>query len=202
MIKASIIGATGYTGAVLTDILSQHPGVEIHRLTSKSYAGKRVAEVFPRLRVAARVRGICIGAVAGSDVAFVCYPHAESHPVVAELVEAGCRVVDLSADFRLKDPLAYKPWYGFDHPRHDLVKDAVFGLPEKYRAEIKNGAAGGQSWVLSDCHAAQRAARGGRHRGRRSHSGLQVRRVRGRQDPICTRRTSARSPATSRPTAR
>jgi N-acetyl-gamma-glutamyl-phosphate reductase len=138
VIKASIIGATGYTGAVLTDILSQHPGVEIHRLTSKSYAGKRVASVFPRLRVADEYVEYAADAIAGSDMAFVCYPHAESHPVVAELIDAGCRVVDLSADFRLKDPTAYKPWYGFDHPRHDLVKGAVFGLPEKYRAEIKS----------------------------------------------------------------
>jgi N-acetyl-gamma-glutamyl-phosphate reductase len=138
VIKASIIGATGYTGAVLTDILSQHPQVEIHRLTSMSYAGEAVAEVFPRLRAACEYVEYAAGTAVGSDVAFVCYPHAKSHPVVAELLEAGCRVVDLSADFRLKDPVAYKPWYGFDHPRHDLVKEAVFGLPEKYRAEIKN----------------------------------------------------------------
>jgi N-acetyl-gamma-glutamyl-phosphate reductase len=138
VIKASIIGATGYTGAVLTDILSQHPEVEMQRLTSKSFVGKRVAEVFPRLRVDAEYSEYTAESVTGSDVAFVCYPHAESHPVVAKLVEAGCRVVDLSADFRLKDPAAYGPWYGFDHPRGDLVKEAVFGLPEKYRAEIKS----------------------------------------------------------------
>jgi N-acetyl-gamma-glutamyl-phosphate reductase len=138
VVKASIIGATGYTGAVLTDILSQHPEVEMHQLTSKSYVGKRVAEVFPRLRVAGEYTEYSLDAVAGSDVAFVCYPHAESHPVVAELMEADCRVVDLSADFRLKDPAAYKPWYGFDHPRPDLVEEAVFGLPEKYRGDIKS----------------------------------------------------------------
>ncbi len=137
MIKASVVGATGYTGAVLTDILSQHPEVQLQLLTSKSYVGKTVSEVFPRLRVAGEYVEYAAGAVAASDVAFVCYPHAESHPVVAELVEAGCRVVDLSADFRLKDPAAYKPWYGFDHPRPDLVKEAVFGLPEKYRSEVK-----------------------------------------------------------------
>jgi N-acetyl-gamma-glutamyl-phosphate reductase len=137
VIKASIVGATGYTGAVLTDILSQHPEVELHLLTSKSYVGREVAEVFPRLRAAGRYSEYEAESVGTSDVAFVCYPHAEAHPVVAQLVEAGCRVVDLSADFRLKDPAAYKPWYGFDHPRHDLVKEAVFGLPEKYRSEIK-----------------------------------------------------------------
>jgi N-acetyl-gamma-glutamyl-phosphate reductase len=74
--------------------------------------------------------------VAGSDVAFVCYPHAQAHVVVAQLVDAGCRVVDLSADFRLKDPHAYSAWYGFEHPRADLVAEAVFGLPEVYRAQL------------------------------------------------------------------
>jgi N-acetyl-gamma-glutamyl-phosphate reductase len=138
VIKASIVGATGYTGAVLTDILSQHPEVQIHQLTSKSHAGRAIAEVFPRLRVSGEYVEYAASAVAESDVAFVCYPHAESHPVVAELLESACRVIDLSADFRLKDPESYKPWYGFDHPRHDLVKEAVFGLPEKYRTEIRS----------------------------------------------------------------
>jgi N-acetyl-gamma-glutamyl-phosphate reductase len=137
LIKASIVGATGYTGAVLTDILSDHPGVQLHSLTSKSYVGRRVAEVFPDLRVEGRYIEYSAAALVGSHLVFVCYPHAQSHQVVAELVESGCRVVDLSADFRLKDPAAYKSWYGFDHPREDLVNEAVFGLPEKYREMIK-----------------------------------------------------------------
>ena len=103
MVKASIVGATGYTGAVLTDILASHPQVELHKLTSRSYAGKHVHEVFPRLRVSGSYEPYEKEAVSKSDVAFVCYPHAESHGIVADLVEAGCRVVDLGADFRLKD---------------------------------------------------------------------------------------------------
>jgi N-acetyl-gamma-glutamyl-phosphate reductase len=136
LIKASIVGATGYTGAVLTDILSEHPAVRVHALTSKSHVGRTVGEVFPDLRVDGTYVEYTLGAVAGSDVAFVCYPHAEAHEVVAELVEMGCRVVDLSADHRLRDPAAYESWYGFVHPRPDLVEEAVFGLPERYRAEI------------------------------------------------------------------
>jgi N-acetyl-gamma-glutamyl-phosphate reductase len=136
VIRASIVGATGYTGAVLTDILGSHPEVLLGALTSKSYVGRRVCEVFPHLRVEAAYTEYSAQALAGSDVAFVCFPHAESHAVVAELVDAGCRVVDLSADFRLKDPEAYSTWYGFDHPRKDLVREAVFGLPELNRAEI------------------------------------------------------------------
>lgn len=130
------MGATGYTGAVLTDILSEHPDVDVRALTSKSYAGRTIGEVFPGLRVEGRYIEYSADAVGESDVAFVCYPHAEAHAVVAELVALGCRVIDLSADFRLKDPAAYETWYGFVHPRPDLVKTAVFGLPERNRAEI------------------------------------------------------------------
>lgn len=137
MIKASIVGATGYTGAVLTDILSQHPEAVLSILTSKSYCGKSVSEVFPALRLDQAYVEYSSQALADSDVVFVCYPHAQSHPVVAELVDAGCRVVDLSADFRLNDAEAYESWYGFKHPRSDLVGEAVFGLPERYRGEIQ-----------------------------------------------------------------
>ncbi len=136
VIKASIVGATGYTGAVLTDILSEHPHVRLQALTTQSYIGRHVAEVFPALRVDATYCAYTPEAVAGSDVAFVCYPHAEAHPVVAELIDTGCRVIDLSADFRLKDPGAYPTWYGFTHSRPDLVAEAVFGSPELYRDQI------------------------------------------------------------------
>ena len=137
MIKASVVGATGYTGAVLTDLLARHPEVELVALTSQSYLGKRVAEVFPQLRVEAEYVSYSVEAVRGSDVVFVCYPHAEAHPVVSEVLEAGCRVVDLSADFRLKQLSAYDEWYGFTHPRPDLVEEAVYGLPEIYREKIR-----------------------------------------------------------------
>lgn len=136
VITASIVGATGYTGSVLTDILAEHPQVTLHALTSVSYAGRRVTDVFPTLRVEGQYVEYSPQAVAGSDVVFVCYPHAEAHAVVAQLLEAGCRVVDLSADFRLKDPAAYPAWYGFEHTRPDLLAEAVFGLPEVYREKI------------------------------------------------------------------
>lgn len=136
MIVASIVGATGYTGAVLTDILAEHPDASLRVLTSKTYAGRSVAEVFPHLRVEGRYDRYTVDALAGSDVVFVCYPHAEAHVAVAELIDAECRVVDLSADFRLKDPQAYSDWYAFAHPRPDLVGEAVFGLPEVYRAKM------------------------------------------------------------------
>ncbi len=136
MIAASIVGATGYTGAVLTDILSQHPDVRLKALTSKSYVGRSVDEVFPHLRVEETYLEYSLDVVADSDVVFVCYPHAEAHEVVAALVDSACRVVDLSADFRLTDPGAYAEWYGFVHPRPDLVAQAVFGLTEIHRDRI------------------------------------------------------------------
>lgn len=136
MITASVVGATGYTGAVLTDILASHPDVRLATLTSKSYAGRSVNEVFPHLRIDEVYVGYSHEAVTGSDVVFVCYPHAEAHEVVAALMDSGCRVVDLSADFRLIDPLAYEKWYGFVHPRPDLVAEAVFGLPEMHRSRL------------------------------------------------------------------
>ncbi len=136
VITASIVGATGYTGAVLTDILTGHPEVRLGVLTSKSYVGQRVDRVFPYLRVEGVYEEYSPDTAGATDVAFVCYPHGEAHAVVADLVDRGCRVVDLSADYRLKDPAAYETWYGFAHPRPDLVAEAVFGLPEVYRDQI------------------------------------------------------------------
>ena len=201
MIAASIVGATGYTGAVLTDILSQHPEVRLQALTSKSYMGQSVDEVFPHLRVGEVYQEYSLETVAGSDVVFVCYPHAEAHEVVAALVDSGCRVVDLSADFRLKDPSAYAEWYGFVHPRPDLVAEAVFGLPEIYRDAGRESPPGGQPRLLSHRYAAGPAAGGGRDRRRRwSWTPSRVCRERVGRPP--KRLTSARSTRTSGPTAR
>ena len=203
MIKASIVGATGYTGAVLTDILAEHPEVRLQALTSKSYVGRQVAEVFPHLRVEGDLRASTPPeAVAGSDVAFVCYPHAEAHPVVAELVDAGCRVVDLSADFRLKDPAAYPEWYGFEHPRPDLVAEAVFGLPEMYRDEVATARAWWPTRAAIRRRCCWACCRGRRDRRRRASSSTRSRECPGPGGRPRRRRTSARCTATSGPTAR
>jgi N-acetyl-gamma-glutamyl-phosphate reductase len=136
VITASIVGATGYTGALLTDILAEHPGVKLRALTSKSYVGRRVCDIFPYLRLEGMYVEFSMDAVAGSDVVFVCYPHKEAHDAVAALVAGGCKVVDLSADFRLKDPAGYSTWYNFVHPFPQLVAEAVYGLPELHRGHI------------------------------------------------------------------
>lgn len=134
--RASVIGATGYTGMVLTDLLWRHPEVQMEALTSVSYRGRSVAEVFPHLRAEGMYVEYDPARVEGSDVAFVCYPHAEAHPVVAELAARGIRVIDLSADFRLRDVALYEEWYGFTHAYPELVAESAYGLPELYRREI------------------------------------------------------------------
>src|SRR5665811_1261993 len=136
VITASIVGATGFTGMVLTDLLDRHPEVRLNALTSASYAGRTVADLFPQLRVDGAYVEYAAERVADSEYVFVCYPHAAAHPVVAELLDAGHKVVDLSADFRLSEPDAYPRWYGFEHPRVDLLGEAVYGLPEVYRDAV------------------------------------------------------------------
>ena len=136
VITASIVGATGFTGMVLTDLLDRHPEVRLDALTSVSYAGRTVPDLFPQLRVRGAYVEYAAERVADSEYVFVCYPHAAAHPVVAELLDAGHKVVDLSADFRLSEPDAYPRWYGFEHPRVDLLGEAVYGIPEVYRDAV------------------------------------------------------------------
>jgi N-acetyl-gamma-glutamyl-phosphate reductase len=141
-ISVVIIGASGFTGLELLRILKGHPGVEVRAITSRQFAGRSVAEVFPSLR--GQYDGLVFtgpdeAAALGGDVFFCCLPHGASMEVVAGLVEAGKKVIDLSADFRLKDADTYAKWYG-SHTRASLLKDAVYGLPELNRDEIKDAA--------------------------------------------------------------
>jgi len=136
VIQAGIVGATGFTGMVLTELLWAHPEVRLGPLTSSSYVDQQVSDVFPHVRVPGTYVEYSPEAVADCEFVFVCYPHAASHPVVGELIDRGHRVIDLSADFRLADEDAYQHWYGFQHGRADLVPKAVYGLPELHRERI------------------------------------------------------------------
>jgi N-acetyl-gamma-glutamyl-phosphate reductase len=137
MIKAAIYGASGYTGLELLRILATHPGARVVEATSRQYKGTPVHEVFPALR------GFYDGLAftdpedlsVESDVAFSAMPHGASQDVVPELLKKS-RVIDLSADFRLHDKATYNAWYG-EHKAAGLLKEAVYGLPELYRKEIK-----------------------------------------------------------------
>ncbi|MBB5223130.1 N-acetyl-gamma-glutamyl-phosphate reductase [Amaricoccus macauensis] len=134
----AILGASGYTGAELVRLIATHPGMRIKALTADRKAGQSYAEVFPHLRHLDLPRLTTIGELdtGGIDLAFCALPHATSQEVIAGLPR-DLKVVDLSADFRLKDPAVYEKWYGHPHLALDLQAEAVYGLTEFYRDEIK-----------------------------------------------------------------
>lgn len=135
--SVAILGASGYTGAELVRLIASHPELEIAALTGHSKAGMPMAEVFPHLRHLDLPILTTIDEVSfdGIDLAFCALPHATSQAVIRDL-PASLKVVDLSADFRLRDPEAYARWYGKPHAAPELQAEAVYGLTEFYRDEI------------------------------------------------------------------
>ena len=137
MIKVAVVGATGYGGAELVRLLSAHPQVELTTLTSQTYAGQRIGDVYPNLAsLDYALEALDLGAVSRADAVFFGLPHGEAMKDVPAVLEGGARVIDLSGDFRLKDAGAYPRWYGFEHTAPHLLAEAVYGLPETHRAEI------------------------------------------------------------------
>jgi len=133
--KVGIINVTGYAGVELARILARHPGVSLVAVTGRSAVGQKLGQFFPHLAdIDLTIEADITQQV---DVAFSALPHKDSAARVAPLVEKGARVVDISADFRLKDLAVYEQWYGVKHPAPELVKDAVYGLPELYRPQIR-----------------------------------------------------------------
>jgi len=131
--KVGIINVTGYAGVELARLIYQHPEVELTSVTGRSAAGQRLGEFFPHLSCIDLAIEAELGEV---DLAFSAMPHKESAKEVIPLLERGIKVVDISADFRLKDAAEYLPWYGFTHPAPQLLKQAVYGLPELYRSRV------------------------------------------------------------------
>lgn len=144
MIRVGIIGASGYTGVELIRILGNHPHVNISILTAQRFAGRKVDDVFPSLSGCISPKYATFldlnpeHVLAESDFVFIALPHGASYQVIPEILARGKKVVDLSADFRLKDPALYRSWYKIDHPRPDLLKEAVYGLTEIHRAKIRS----------------------------------------------------------------
>lgn len=139
MVKVGIVGATGYTGVELLRLLSQHPEVAITAVTSRGEAGIPVAAMFPNLR--GRV-DLCFedpakAHLAACDVVFFATPNGIAMRETRELLNAGVKVIDLAADFRIKDVGEWSKWYGMEHASPDLVAEAVYGLPEVSRQDIK-----------------------------------------------------------------
>ncbi len=137
MIKVGIFGSTGYTGFELIQLLVGHPHVEVSFAASKSNPGVSLASVFPRAPEIDLVDPDEV-AVDDVDVVFLCLPHLTSAPIALSAIESGARVIDLSADFRLRDPEVYCEWYGDTHPTPELLHDAVYGLTEITRSELED----------------------------------------------------------------
>jgi N-acetyl-gamma-glutamyl-phosphate reductase len=142
--KIAIVGASGYSGEVLVQLLLSHPHAELVAVTSRQSAGQTLAQVFPKFASHPKSRAIRFtepkaGVLAKhADAVFLALPHGVAAEFAAPLLNAGCVVIDLSADFRLKSPEIYREFYAHEHPAPDLLKKSVYGLPEIYREQIKN----------------------------------------------------------------
>jgi N-acetyl-gamma-glutamyl-phosphate reductase len=132
-----VFGAAGFAGAQLAALIDRHPALELGVITARGDAGRRLVDVAPEHRVTRVLEEPDVGAVGPGDLVAVAYPHAEAAALVSELVDRGARVLDVSADHRLRDPALYPAVYGFAHPRPDLLAEAVYGLPELYREAIR-----------------------------------------------------------------
>ena len=139
MIKVGIVGGTGYTGVELLRLLAAHPQVEFCAITSRKEDGMPVADMFPSLRgyVSLAFSAPEKAKLTECDVVFFATPHGVAMSQARELLDAGVKVIDLAADFRLKDPAVFEKWYGMPHSCPDLLEEAVYGLAEINREAIK-----------------------------------------------------------------
>jgi len=140
-IPVGLVGVTGYTGMELARLLAGHPSLELVRATSRTDAGKALADIYPFVQ-GTRLGKLILTQPDPKDLAgacrlvFLAVPHGAAMDTAAELLAAGLRVVDLSADFRLRDPAVYAQWYALEHRHPGLIAEAVYGLPERYAQEI------------------------------------------------------------------
>ena len=141
--KVAIIGASGYSGEELVKLLLHHPHAELVAVTSRQYAGQTLAQIFPKFASHPKSQSLRFSEPKAevlakqADVVFLALPHGVAAEYAVPLLNAGCMVIDLSADFRLKSAEVYKDFYAHDHPVPELLKKSVYGLPEIYRDEIK-----------------------------------------------------------------
>ncbi len=140
MIRVAIVGGTGYTGVELLRLLASHPQAEVVAVTSRGAAGRRVDDMFPSLRgfVDLAYCDPTSSPVDDCDLVFYATPNGTAMHQVKALLDGGCRVVDLAADFRLKDLDQWQKWYGMPHAAPELVEEAVYGLPELHRPAIRD----------------------------------------------------------------
>ena len=136
MIHASIIGGSGYGGGELLRLLLGHPQVEVQQVTSRSHLGEYVYQVHPNLRKSSTLKFIDPGSLEPTDLLFLALPHGEAQKKIDEYAALAPRIIDLSADFRIKEPALYKKWYGQAHAAPGWLAKFVYGLPELHRAEM------------------------------------------------------------------
>ena len=145
-LKAAVAGANGYAGMTVVNLLARHPEVELAQLTSRSFAGRPYASVFPLLELHGEF--LAEPEPGGLDVVFSCLPHNVGAAKASAWLAGGAKVVDMSADFRLKDPAQYPKWYRQEHPAQGLLAKAVFGLPELHEREL----AGAELVAVPGCY--------------------------------------------------
>jgi N-acetyl-gamma-glutamyl-phosphate/LysW-gamma-L-alpha-aminoadipyl-6-phosphate reductase len=136
-LRVAIVGGSGYTGGELLRVLLGHPAVEVAAVVSQSQTGKSVDKAHPNLRGVTELRFIAPEALETYDVTFLALPHGTAMTEIDRYGKTADRLIDLSADFRLKDPAAYPKWYGHEHPRVELLEQFVYGMPELYRKALQ-----------------------------------------------------------------
>lgn len=142
-VKVAIIGASGYSGEELVRLLLHHPHVELVAVTSRQHVGKTLAQVFPKRAIHPQAKALrfsdpnSMALAKEAEVVFLALPHGVAAEYAVPLLEQGCRVIDLSADFRVKEADVYKEFYGHDHASPELLGESVYGLPELFREKIK-----------------------------------------------------------------
>ncbi|HSH29629.1 MAG TPA: N-acetyl-gamma-glutamyl-phosphate reductase, partial [Thiohalobacter sp.] len=139
MIKVGVVGGTGYTGVELLRLLAPHPQVDLRAVTSRGEAGRHLADLFPNLRghVDLVFTHPDESDLQGCDLVFFATPNGTAMQLVPELLTAGVKVIDLAADFRLRDPAEWERWYGMPHACPELLAEAVYGLPEVSRDAVR-----------------------------------------------------------------
>ena len=184
--KVAIVGASGYSGEELVRLLLNHPHAELVAVTSRQNAGQTLAQVFPKFASHPKSKTLRFSEpnaellAKQADVVFLALPHGVAAEFAVPLLDAGCVVIDLSADFRLKSAEIYKEFYAHDHPAPDLLKKSVYGLPEIYRERNQKSLAHRLARLLSDEHfaAGDPAAESGADQARRHHRRFVERRER------------------------
>jgi len=136
-VNVSIVGASGYTGGELLRLLLFHPNVEVKQVTSESYTGKFVHKIHPNLRKSTTLKFVSASELEPCDLLFLCLPHNSSQNKIDDYKKLAPKIIDLSADFRLKDLNEYEKWYGHKHARPELLNEFVYGIPELHREEMK-----------------------------------------------------------------